>query len=261
MLNIAITAGGTSEPVDGVRKLTNISTGLLGWHCLEAVLDYFCAEKRSDFHVTYILTETAFRKALGKKQLPFVDFVPVTDAESVYRAVDALTQSVPVDFFIHSMAISDFTLAYAASAEELAKEISSLPPYGGGAEAAVRGVLENPANSYSLTEKIPSDRNIVLGLRRTRKVIPLIKQNNPDTFLVGFKLLKDVPEEELIRVANRLAGENGCDLVFANELAQLGEDDHLGVLIRSGEVVDRPVGKKQIAEAIVREMMKQGGNK
>lgn len=261
MLNIAITAGGTSEPIDGVRKLTNISTGLLGWYCLEAILEYFCAEKRSDFRITYLLTETAFRKVLSEKQLPFVDFIPVTDAESVYNAVDALTKNVPVDFFIHSMAISDFTLAYVASTEELAKEINSRAPYSGGAEAAVREVLENPANRYSLTEKIPSDRNIVLGLKRTQKVIPLIKQNNPDTFLVGFKLLKDVPEEELIRIANRLAGENGCDMVFANELAQLGESNHLGVLIRSGEVVDRPVGKKQIAQAIVREMMKQGGNK
>jgi len=252
MLNIAITAGGTSEPIDGVRRLTNVSTGLLGWYCLEAILDYFCARKRSDFRITYILTDTAFRKVLSEKQRSFVDFIPVSDAESVYHAVDALTKRVPVDFFIHSMAISDFTLAYVASTEELAKE---------NAGSAVREVLENPANRYSLTEKIPSDRNIILGLKRTQKVIPLIKQNNPDTFLVGFKLLKDVPEEELIRVANRLAGENGCDMVFANELAQLGENNHRGVLTRSGEVVDRPVGKKQIAEAIVREMMKQGGNK
>ena len=29
MLNIAITAGGTSEQIDGVRRLTNVSTGLL----------------------------------------------------------------------------------------------------------------------------------------------------------------------------------------------------------------------------------------
>ncbi len=261
MLNIAITAGGTSEPIDGVRRLTNVSTGLLGWYCLEAILDYFCARKRSDFRITYILTDTAFRKVLSEKQRSFVDFIPVSDAESVYHAVDALTKRVPVDFFIHSMAISDFTLAYVASTEELAKEINSLPPYSSDAGSAVREVLENPANRYSLTEKIPSDRNIILGLKRTQKVIPLIKQNNPDTFLVGFKLLKDVPEEELIRVANRLAGENGCDMVFANELAQLGENNHRGVLTRSGEVVDRPVGKKQIAEAIVREMMKQGGNK
>ncbi|HCA98294.1 MAG TPA: hypothetical protein DEP22_00115, partial [Porphyromonadaceae bacterium] len=119
--------------------------------------------------------------------------------------------------------------------------------YSGDAGATVREVLENPENRYSLTEKIPSDHNIILGLRRTQKVIPLIKRNNPNTFLVGFKLLKDVPEEELIRVANQLAEENGCDMVFANELAQLGESNHLGMLIRSGKVVDRPIGKKQIA--------------
>lgn len=252
MLNIAITAGGTSEDIDGIRKLTNVSTGLLGWHCLEAVLDYFQADNRSDFHLFYILTGTAFRKELNEEQLPFVDFVPATDAESVYKAVDELTKKVPVDYFIHSMAISDFTFAYVASTNELAKEISSLQKD----ETAVREALENPTSRYNVSEKISSEDDVVMGLKRTKKVIPLIKQNNPNTFLVGFKLLKEVSEKELVNVANQLAGKNQCDMVFANELAHLSENGHSGVLLKSGKAIARPVGKKQIAEAIVTEMMK-----
>ncbi|MDO5524348.1 MAG: phosphopantothenoylcysteine decarboxylase, partial [Bacteroidia bacterium] len=247
MLNIAITAGGTSENIDGVRKLTNVSTGKLGWECLKAVLRRF----RSDFYVYYILTETAYREELDEQERPFVDFLPVSDAESVYNAVDDLTKNVRISHFIHSMAISDFTFAYAAGTYELAMEISAMQAHDAVNEIAIQEVLENPMNQYNADEKIPSDDNIVIGLKRTKKVIPLIKQNNPNTFLVGFKLLKDVSEDELISVAGQLAERNECDMVFANQLANISDNGHRGLLIKNGEIMARPVGKKQIAEAIV----------
>lgn len=254
MFNISITAGGTSENIDGVRKLTNVSTGLLGWHCLEAVLDYFQTKNQSDFRIFYILTETAFRKELNEQQ-PFVEFISVSDAESVYIAVDKLTKSVSIDYFIHSMAISDFTFTYAADTCELAMEISNMQTRGELNEVAVREVLENPISRFDINEKIASDDNIVIGLKRTKKVIPVIKQNNPNTFLVGFKLLKDVSENELIDVTNRLAEKNECDMVFANQVAQIAEKNHSGILIKNGEIIARPIGKKQIAETIVTEMI------
>lgn len=252
MLNIAITAGGTSENMDGVRKLTNVSTGALGWHCLKAVLHRF----RSNFHVYYILTETAYREELNEMERPFVSFIVVSDAESVYNAVNELTQTVPISHFIHSMAISDFTFSYAANVYEMAREINSRKTHGGADEIAVRQVLENPESKYRNAEKIPSDDPIVIGLKRTKKVIPLIKQNNPNTFLIGFKLLRDVSEGELIAVANQLAEKNKCDMVFANELSHISGNEHRGILIKNGEIIARPSGKKQIAQAIVNEMTK-----
>ncbi len=250
MVNIAITAGGTSENIDGVRKLTNVSTGKLGWECLKAVLRHF----RSDFQVHYILTETAYREELDEHERPFVNFIPVSDAESVYRAVNEITKENKIDYFIHSMAISDFTFSYAANVYELAREISSWRTHDGADEIAVREVLEKPMSRYSVNEKISSDENLVMGLKRTKKVIPIIKQNNPNTFLVGFKLLRDVSENELIDVANQLAEKNGCDMVFANQLNRIEENNHSGILLKRGNIVARPVGKKEIAEAIVREM-------
>lgn len=251
MVNIAITAGGTSENIDGVRKLTNVSTGKLGWECLKAVLRHF----RSDFHVFYILTETAYREELDEQERLFVSFMPVSDAESVYHAVNELTKENQIDYFIHSMAISDFTFSYAANVYELAREISSWHTHDGADEIAVREVLEKPMSRYNVKEKISSEDNLVMGLKRTKKVIPVIKRNNPNTFLVGFKLLKDVSENELINVANQLAEKNGCDMVFANQIDSIEESNHSGILLKSSNIVARPVGKKEIAEAIVREML------
>lgn len=248
MVNIAITAGGTSENIDGVRKLTNVSTGTLGWYCLEAVLDYFLGQNQTDFRVYYILTETAVRKELSEGQQQFVEFISVTDAESVYNAVDELTKSKSIDYFIHSMAISDFTFAYVISNDALEDEIQK-------AQASIKEILENPKNKYSVDVKIPSDERVVMGLKRTKKVIPVIKQNNANTVLVGFKLLKEVSENELMNVARELAEKNGCDLVFANELSRISDKNHTGMLMKGDKIVARPVGKKQIAQTIVREMM------
>ncbi len=261
MLHIAITAGGTSENIDGIRKITNVSTGSLGWHCLEAVLEYFENSGSVDFSVHYLHTGNAVLKPLTESRKRHVEFIPVTDAESVYQAVDKLTKAIPVDYFIHSMAISDFTFSYAVNIFRLAEEIEALQCEKGFCDDQVRFLLENPQTRYSGNEKISSDDDIIMGLKRTKKVIPLIKQNNPDTFLVGFKLLRDVEESELVNVASRMAEKNHCDLVFANQLENIGETSHKGILIKNGEITDRLAGKKEIASSIVRNMLRVSPDK
>lgn len=255
MINIAITAGGTSENIDGIRKITNISTGSLGWHCLEAVFSRFAQFGSIDFRIYYIHTENAIIKPLPDNQKGQVSFISVTDAESVFQAVDKLTKDVAINYFIHSMAISDFTFSYAANIYRLSEEIEALQSERGFTDDHVRSLLENPQTKYAGNEKISSDSDIILGLKQTKKVIPVIKQNNPNTFLVGFKLLRNVSETELIRVAGQMAERNDCEMVFANQIAQIGETDHTGILIKNGEIIEKPRGKKEIAKAIVEKMM------
>ncbi|NLO69369.1 MAG: hypothetical protein GX102_00115 [Porphyromonadaceae bacterium] len=255
MTHIAITAGGTSENIDGIRKITNVSTGSLGWHCLEAVFAYFEQQNITDFQIHYIHTENALLKTLSETQYQKVNFVPVTDAESVFQAVDSLTKATPIDFFIHSMAISDFTFSYAVNIYRLSEEIEALQSSYGFTDDHVREVLSNPQTKFYGDEKISSKDDIIMGLKRTKKVIPIIKQNNPNTFLVGFKLLKGVNENELLEVANEMAEKNGCDMVFANQLAAISESNHTGILIKDSKIIARPVGKKKIARGIVNAMM------
>ncbi|MDI9605134.1 MAG: phosphopantothenoylcysteine decarboxylase [Bacteroidota bacterium] len=256
MINIAITAGGTSESMDGVREITNISTGSLGWHCLEAVLSKFSTPSVADFHVHYIHTRNAIIKGLAENDKKKVSFIPVTDAESVFQAVDKLTKEVALDYFIHSMAISDFTFSYSVSHTGLAREIEALQHPDGFTGEEVRSVLENPRSKHSTGEKILSDEDILIGLKRTKKVIPLIKKNNPNTFLVGFKLLANVDETELLRVANELAEKNRCDLVVANDVSAIGETNHQAILVKEKQIIARAVGKSEIAKLIIDSMLK-----
>lgn len=261
MIHIAISAGGTSENIDGIRKITNVSTGSLGWHCLEAVLKHFSTQANDAFQVHYLHTENAIIKSMAENDANKVSFIPVTDAESVYQAVDKLTKEIAVDYFIHSMAISDFTFSYAVSIHRLSKEIEALQKSEGFCDEDVRNLLKKPQTSFSEGQKISSDDDIVIGLKRTKKVIPLIKQNNPNTFLVGFKLLRDVSENELKSVASQLAEKNDCDMVFANEVSKISETNHQGMLIKGTEIISRPIGKKEIAKVIVEKMVGEASSK
>ena len=171
--------------MDGVRKITNVSTGSLGWYCLEAVLEGFGQQKNSDFHVYYLLTESAAKKDLSENQKPFVTFIPVTDAASAYYAVENLMDNVTITHFIHSMAVSDFTFSYAVSLEKMASELFDLfQTYKNMTEEAIKKVLYLPESRFTEGAKISSESEILMGLTTTRKIISLIKKKNKNTVLV-----------------------------------------------------------------------------
>lgn len=253
MIHIAITAGGTEEAIDGIRKVTNTSSGSLGWHCLEAVLSYMHKHNNSDFIVHYIKAPKAVTKKLSKQDEAFVNFVDVTNTQSVYDCVNKLMDEVDIDVFIHAMAISDFSYSYSASIGNLAEELfQNIKENKNISKEKIEAILSNPKCRHEADEKISSSKEIVMGFKTTPKVISLIKKKNPATFLVGFKLVKHNKDNNLIKEAEKLRLTNDCDAVFANESSQLSEKNHAGILLYNNEVVARPIGKKQIAETIAR---------
>lgn len=258
MMHIAITAGGTEEPIDGVRKITNMSSGSLGWHCLEAVLAFMRKQAKTDFVIHYIKAPQAVTRKLGEEDASHVDFINVSNTQSVYDSIDALMDKVNVDFFIHAMAISDFSYAYSASISSLAKELHQhITANKAISKEEIESVLSNPKTKHDADEKIASTEKIIMGFETTPKVISLIKQKNRETFLVGFKLVKHNNDNNLMKEAEKLRLKNNCDAVFANEASQLSEKGHTGLLLHKGEIVARPVSKREIAESIVKLGMQQ----
>lgn len=252
MMHIAITAGGTEESIDGVRKITNMSSGSLGWHCLEAVLSFMRKHNHMDFVVHYIKAPKAVSKELSVEDARCVNFVNVTNTQSVYDCIDTLMDEVKIDLFIHAMAISDFAYSYSASISALAEELYQ--NFVANCDITIddiEDILTKPKYRHDADEKISSSEKIIMGFETTPKVIALIKKKNRETFLVGFKLVKHNHDNNLMKQAEKLRLTNDCDAVFANEASQLSEEGHAGLLLHMGEIVARPVGKKQIAEAIV----------
>lgn len=90
---IAITAGGTQEPLDPVRVLTNKSSGKQGYALAQAALD-------EGAEVTLISAPAALTPPVGAR------LIPVQTARQMLEAV--LAESVNADTLIMAAAVADF---------------------------------------------------------------------------------------------------------------------------------------------------------
>ena len=144
-----------------------------------------------------------------------------------------------IDAVVHAMAVSDY----------LVNEVTTLDK--------IRGV-EDPENAADLSgNKISSDiDDLVIHMKKSPKVISGIKKWAPDTKLVGFKLLSNVPHEELIDVGYHLLQKNDCDFVMANDLSEIGKDYHRGYLIHKDRTYDTMETNEEIADMIARRILK-----
>jgi phosphopantothenoylcysteine synthetase/decarboxylase len=92
----------------------------------------------------------------------------------------------------------------------------------------------------------------VVRLVPTPKVIGLVKDLAPRTFLVGFKLEVGKSREELREIAWQFLKKSRADLVVANDLREIEEGQHTGYFITpDGRVTATVVGKDAIARAVV----------
>lgn len=253
MIHIIITAGGTVEDIDGVRKIANTSTGTLGTLLCNETIQYMEVNGVNHYTIHYIVSETGKKPVIDLDHIEHVIIYEITNVNSVAKCIKKVMEENSIDYFIHSMAVSDFTTSYSLSVKEMAKQINNrlidLPKEQWVDE--IEELLISPRKSLEKEEKISSKSDLLLGLKRTQKIISTIKEVNKHIFLVGFKLLKNATEEELITAANILADKNACDLVFANDLQTIDKDNHRGLLIENNEVVERLDGKRNIAKAIV----------
>ncbi|NLV86632.1 MAG: hypothetical protein GX025_05370, partial [Clostridiales bacterium] len=118
----------------------------------------------------------------------------------------------------------------------------------------IGNVLKNPKRILNASSKVSSKAELMLTLKKTPKLIEKIKKLSPESFLVGFKLLKGVSEEELISVAKELSKNKGCNLVLANDMDKIQNDRHEALLLNEGCVIGRYNTKKEIAKGIVQRM-------
>lgn len=231
MKQVLITAGGTSEYIDTVRKITNSSSGKLG----SIIADTF----GSDVFVHYVCSQ----KAVLPKRKDGIKVYPVVTTEDVLTTVSGILKNNPIDWMIHSMAISDYTVDYVTNAHML---YSFLEENG----LSEENIIHNK-NTYNRNEKIASSEDdVIIKLKKTPKIIGKIKEISPATHLIGFKLLSGVSEEELIDVATRLKNKNSCDYVVANDITNITADKHEALIIGNNNIV-RVNTKQEIAHTLV----------
>lgn len=220
-MNILITSGGTSEKIDRIRSITNHSTGRLGKIIAETFLD------KGD-QVTLVTTPKAVRPAAHPN-------LTIAQIENVAELLETLEPLVHThDVLIHAMAVSDYTPVYMTGFE---------------AVAASPDMTEflNKTNSES---KISSQDDVqVLFLKKTPKIISLVKKWNPAIRLIGFKLLVNVTKEELLKTARASLIKNQAEIIVANDLTEISNQEHKAYLVGK-ETVTQAQSKEEIAQLL-----------
>lgn len=226
-MKLLITSGGTSEAIDQVRAITNHASGNLGKIIAEQAL-------KNGHEVTLVTTKQAV-KPEPQKNLTIIE---ISNVESLKSTLEPFVKTHHA--LIHSMAVSDYTPVYMTGLEEVqsTEDIASL--------------LDKKNAESKISSK---DDYQVLFLKKTPKVISYVKKWNPTIQLIGFKLLVNVPKEELFAVARQSIDRNGADYILANDLTDIKGNQHIAYLVdKTSEV--QATTKEEIAQLILKTLEK-----
>lgn len=181
---ILVTSGATAELLDGVRVLTNTSTGRTG-----AELARFFAT--AGHHVTLLRAAAAPPAGAPVADETFVSF------EDLDRALTRLLAGANFDVVVHAAAVGDFG-------------IGSL---------WVDGVERQPGGA-----KLDSGRNVLLELRPQPKLVDTLRERsrNPALTVIAFKLTDGATPAVAQAAVETLFERARVDLVVHNDNAQRG---------------------------------------
>ena len=237
MKKIIITAGGTSERIDNVRKITNSSSGKLGMTIANRLL-----EEKYDIMIYDVCSKNSLRPTDER-----VKIVEIDGTMDLKNNIENLLKNEHIDFFIHSMAVSDYMTDYVTTIDKIKDSINN--------HDSIDEAFNN-IETIGGTKISSYEDNLVIVLKPTPKIISIIKDLSPSTYLVGFKLLDGVSKEELIEVAKKLRNKNNCDLVVANDLSNIRNGNHIGYIIDKANEIEEAYGKDDIANKLIERMFK-----
>ena len=221
-MKILVTSGGTSEAIDSVRSITNHSTGRLGKIITETLL--------AAGHEVCLITT---KRALKPEAHPNLSIREIDNTNDLLVVMQELVKEYQV--LIHSMAVSDYTPVYMTGLEE----VQASPN------------LEEFLNKQNHQTKISSTDEVqVLFLKKTPKIISLVKEWNPAIHLIGFKLLVDVNEEHLVDIARKSLIRNQADLIIANDLTQISANQHRAIFVEK-DYLQTVNTKEEIAKLLL----------
>lgn len=178
---ILVTSGGTQEYIDDFRILTNVSTGALGYMTAVRLAE-------AGAKVFYVCSKTSVQPNVSDPPMGIRIIRSVSDA---IDAIKKIMTEEKIDAVVHAMAVSDFTFKKDADIKLKSNDPEAFIEY------MRRTIAVNP------------------------KIISMIKQWSPETILIGFKFEIGKTNDELVALAKESIARNGCDLVIANDKAEM----------------------------------------
>lgn len=216
-MKVLITSGGTREPIDGVRVITNLSSGSTG----AFLTDYF---RGRGHNVTLLHAKDSKNSNLPGESHEFTSF------EDLEGKLQNLLYSSHYNVVLHLAAISDY------SVDSIVADGKTYKP-----DAAI---------------KINSDANsITLHLKKNKKLINQLKNFaiNKDFILVGFKLTNTPSQQERRSAVARLAEDFNIDYIVHNDLSEIKKDGtHIATIYKGSNEILKVRNKTELASELER---------
>jgi phosphopantothenoylcysteine decarboxylase / phosphopantothenate---cysteine ligase len=214
-LRFLITSGGTEEPIDGVRSISNFSSGRTG----AEFADYLFAK---GYEVHLLRAERAKPAEKPVLQSTFRSF------HDLDHALQELLSSNHFDCVIHLAAVSDYTVDH----------------------LLINGEQFAPGTNT----KFSSGQEITLALARNYKIVDRIHRysKNAGVKLVAFKLTNNAAEEERKQAVLHLLEHSLADIVVQNDLSEVDPENgrHLAALYLGNRLSKRVNTKTELIQGV-----------
>lgn len=183
-LNVLVTYGGTREAIDGVRYISNLSTGKTGAELVRQL-------KMANHHVDVLRARESVPSPTADNNLYFDSHADLEN--TLYTCVAKKSY----DLVIQMAAVSDF------SVDRISGDDFDMKP--------------------SKEVKIPSSKNYAIHLKLNKKIVTQIKEHsqNKGVSVIAFKLTNTHSNDERIAAVQKLLYSNGIDAVVHNDLNEI----------------------------------------
>jgi phosphopantothenoylcysteine decarboxylase / phosphopantothenate---cysteine ligase len=221
-LRFLITSGGTEEPIDGVRSISNFSSGRTGVEFAEYFFD-------QGHDVTLLRANRALAPTKPIDQATFRSF------HDLDRCLKELLSKQSYDCVIHLAAVSDYSVDH----------------------LLINGEKVAPGTE----SKFSSSHNITLNLARNYKIVDRIHQysSNANVILVAFKLTNQASEEEREKAVLHLLEHSLADIVVQNDLTEVDPENgrHAAALYSGNRLTKRVEKKADLIRSVERLVMER----
>ena len=215
-MRVLVTSGGTAEPIDGVRVLTNASTGRTGTEIAGRMA-------RGGHEVVILRARGSSPAPAGCRDETFTSFAELD------RALGRILSSGRFDAVVHAAAVSDF---------------------------GVEEVLDGATGRPTAPGKLGSGSAPVIRLRPNPKLVDGLRSRslNGSVRIVAFKLTRGEDRDGALRAVGSLLAHSGADLVVHNDLAEREGPDAFPSTIHfpDGSAPERCATRRELADALER---------
>lgn len=183
-IKVLVTAGGTQEPIDTVRVISNLSSGRTGI----ALAEYL---DQMGIDVTLLQAHSSPKSELQHRDR-FTSFASLDEKMKHYLSTESFTH------VIHAAAVSDYS-------------VDSIE---------VEGQKYRPLEM----KKVSSDADIMsIHLKRNHKIVDRLKEYsmNKDLKVIAFKLTSHASAEQKAAAVEKLFKNSAADYVVHNDLTEI----------------------------------------